>query len=546
MNDISIVSPMSQGAAYVAAPLSSAQIGALALQHLRGVIAIDSASDERSESIPSTPGQITLARHVASFMEGYGATVEMDDFANVIATLPGRGLGATQAPIAFMVHLDTARGTDATDDLTLVPAWQGAELSYSKNPGLSVSVANYPLLSGFVGHDVVHGPGDAPIGLDDKLGLTHLMTLASLLHRTETIDHPPILLIGRPDEEIGRMAAIEGLALTLAERGVAFGYTVDGILGYEVNVENFNAAAAKLTFTPAPGATCTALPLGLNLVIGGVNTHGCTAKAEGHRPATRLAAELLSLCAAEGLTVEVRHFISDSLRDCDGVLDLAIADQATLERVTALAQSVVGPHFPRGASLVTKAGDPTHNNGPLAQATAAGLAFIGQFLNSDAITPIAAEASDGRQGYSQPYRLIPAGDQVIVDVRIRDFDTAGLAARVAHVSQMATDFPAEILIENTDQYVNMAPRLADRPELVTWPIVAAAELGQTAQKLPIRGGTGVDPFLDAGVPVANLGTGYFAPESEKELTSVQEMAGHAQWLFRLVQTVAHARTSAIC
>ena len=58
---------------------------------------------------------------------------------------------------------------------------------------------------------------------------------------------------------------------------------------------------------------------------------------------------------------------------------------------------------------------------------------------------------------------------------------------------------------------------------------------QDVRILPIRGGTGVDPFLDKGVAVANLGTGYFAPESEKELTSLQNLAGHARWLVALVQ-----------
>ena len=58
--------------------------------------------------------------------------------------------------------------------------------------------------------------------------------------------------------------------------------------------------------------------------------------------------------------------------------------------------------------------------------------------------------------------------------------------------------------------------------------------------MPIRGGTGVDPFLDNGVSIGNLGTGYFAPESEKELTSLQTMAAHARWLLALVH---HAATT---
>jgi di/tripeptidase len=75
---------------------------------------------------------------------------------------------------------------------------------------------------------------------------------------------------------------------------------------------------------------------------------------------------------------------------------------------------------------------------------------------------------------------------------------------------------------------------------VDWPREAAAALGQQAPVLPIRGGTGVDPFLERGIPVANLGTGYFAPESEKEFTSLQLMARHALWLTLLVQRLRTA------
>lgn len=524
------------------------KLGAIALAHLRGVIAIDSASDERSDSIPSTPGQAVLANHVGAFFTSCGASVEIDDYANIIATLPGSGRGVDQAPIAFMVHLDTARGTNATDALTLVRGWDGTSLSFTENPDLAVSVANYPSLSLFLGHDVVHGPGDAPIGLDDKLGLTHLMSLASLLSGGEPVDHPPLLFIGRPDEEIGRMAAIEGLALTLAERGVEFGYTVDGILPFEVNVENFNAASAKITF--APRAITLKGSLGLALSLGGVNTHGCTAKAEGHRPATRFATELLARLKDANLPVEVAGFVSDTLRDCDGVLTLAVPNDDVAAQVATLAEAVIAPHRPRGASLLVAAvplaemvtDADTDLDLAAAGATADALAFIGAFLNSDGVHPIAAEDSEGREGYSQPYRLHPVDGGAVVDIRLRDFDTDGLIARQRHVEVVAAACeiqPVEVLL--ADQYVNMAPRLADRSDLVTWPMEAAHALGERAEKLPIRGGTGVDPFLDAGVPVANLGTGYFAPESEKELTSVQSMAGHATWLYSLVQRIAHAR-----
>ena len=97
---------------------------------------------------------------------------------------------------------------------------------------------------------------------------------------------------------------------------------------------------------------------------------------------------------------------------------------------------------------------------------------------------------------------------------------------------------ASATLRISQQYVNMGPVLADYPELVDYATAALVPLGEPAVHAPIRGGTGVDPFLDQGIPVANLGTGYFAPESEKELTSRQNIARHALWLTYLVQAVA--------
>lgn len=507
-------------------------LGPLSLAHLEQVVAIDSASDERSDTVPSTPGQTALADALAAFFGDLGATVERDDFANVIATFPGRGEKAEAPPLALMVHLDTARGTAALPTLNVLKGWQGDRIPYPENDGLQVSVESYPALSTYVGHDVVYGSGAAPFGLDDKLGLTHLMTLARLLHDHPEIPHPTLLIIGRPDEEIGREEALLGLAKSLAERGVKTGFTIDGLLPYEINVENFNAAAAAVTF---PSEARTGGPWQVTAQINGVNTHGATAKAEGHRPATRLTTEILTALGAAQARVIPTGFVCDPLRDCDAAVtfNLNAASASEAQALTAELQAAVAkvmdPHLCRGASYAV--GEPTEAPVLFDGATADALAFIGGFLNSGGVSPLSAEDSDGRQGYTQPYRIEPVAGGVRVDLRIRDFEPAGLKARKDHI---AGQIPEGASATFTDQYENMAPRMADRPDLVSWPRAAAEAAGVDAEVLPIRGGTGVDPFLDAGTMVGNLGTGYFAPESEKELTSLQCMAGHARWLLALV------------
>jgi tripeptide aminopeptidase len=317
---------------------------------------------------------------------------------------------------------------------------------------------------------------------------------------------------------------VVGLAQLFAERGVRFGYTVDGILPFEVNVENFNAAGASVTFPSRPARALPGGTVAMRARIGGVNTHGATAKAEGHRAAPRLAAEWFVAVSPEDAVFT--GFTSDALRDCDAVVTLRVAPGAE-DRVRAALDAVMGPHRPRGASWSLEHADPGEADGAVEDM----LHWIGTFYASNPGFILPCEDSAGRDGYSHPYRARPVAGGLRLDVRIRDFDPDGLARRVAHVRALAGNRP----FEAKDQYVNMGPRLAAHPELVELARKAAATVGIPIQIVPIRGGTGVDPFLDRGVPVANLGTGYFAPESEKELTSRQMMARHVAWLYALAQ-----------
>ncbi len=549
------VAPDAIASAVVNAAGQAAPIDLLSLvfDTLQALVAHDSASDERSTTIPSTPGQRKLGAWIADTMRSFGAAVEIDAHGNVLGALPGSGAGAKAPPIAMMAHLDTARGTVATPALRRVAGWRGDRVPYTDNAAMQVDIATYPSLAAFCGQTLVHGEGRAPFGLDDKLGLTEILTLGAWL-AAEGGDRPPLLLIARPDEEIGCMAAVEGLSEALRDRGVRLGWTIDGIAPFEINVENFDAAMVRVSL---PEATMTAaatmgaaadVPLrtGLRLSIGGVNTHGATAKAEGHRPATRLAAELLGALDAAGLGPEFVApcaFGSDSERDCDGVLDLGVAASAPADaeaRVAACAEAIIAPHRPRGASL----GLLSFEGGGgwrMSHAVTAALRLVRDVLADPTVLPVAAEDSDGRQGYSQPFRILPIDGGVRLDVRLRDFDPALLDQRAATV---AARCPAGAGFERVDQYINMGPQLRGVSALIEWPEAAARRLGLPTVVQPIRGGTGVDPFLSRGVAIGNLGTGYFAPESEKELTSLEMAAAHVRWLAALIAIAATAGAEA--
>ena len=493
-------------------------LGELSLAHLEAVVAIDSQSDEASSTIPTTEGQKVLGDHLATFYRSLGAEVSRDDAANVIASFPGRGRGVDRPPLALMIHMDTARGTAAVPDLQRCVAWDGSRVDYPRNASIQVDLETYPAAAEFEGQTLIHGPGDAPFGLDDKLGLAHCMTLAKNLPP----DHPPLIFIARPDEEVGRMEAIVGLAAELARRGVKWGYTVDGILPFEINVENFNAAGASVFFEHGPIALEGVIRA---LLIGGVNTHGATAKAEGHRSATRLAAEIALVAGDAAVPLA---FESDALRDCDAKTAWVVSDDAAFK---AAVDAVIGPHVKRGASWRF---DDAEMNGSPSCATRDALHWIASFHASNPGFTLPCEDSEARDGYTAIYRARRQGSGIRVDLRIRDFDAQMLARRIAHVREEAGSRP----FESHAQYVNMGPRIAEFPELERWARRACENLDLPVRVSPIRGGTGVDPFLDAGIPVANVGTGYFAPESEKEFTSVEMMGRHALWLRELVSIVA--------
>ena len=316
---------------------------------------------------------------------------------------------------------------------------------------------------------------------------------------------------------------------------------------YEINVENFNASQAAIRFEgdaddEPPGSP--EFDAFFSLRLGGVNTHGCTAKAEGYRAATRLCAELVELLVRLGWApdrIAPVRFASDELRDCDAQVHFGVApgvDPQEADRVLREAvAAIVDPHAPRGASWRVEPSGPVDVGA--ASATWSMLDYVASLIADNAGFPVLAEESDGHQGYSNPYRARPDGTTVLLDVRVRDFLGEGLLAREAHLASLLSDDATMTIVQ---QYANMASRMVQRADLVSWPAAAARTLGIDAEVLPIRGGTGVDPFLDQGVPIANLGTGYFAPESEKELTTIQHMVGHAKWLFALVQVIAAARS----
>ncbi len=521
-------------------PLS--EITELGTRNLRRIVAMDSQSDERSESIPSTEGQRQLSAELAHFFAGLGLATSTDAYANLLVTIPASA-GFVAPKLALLIHMDTCRGTCATSALTVVPTWDGARIPFADNRRLEVSLARYPETRCFLGEDVLCGPGRAPFGLDDKLGLAELMTLAQVLVAEPEIPHGELVLICRPDEEIGRMAAVESLAEQLADSGVRYGYTVDGIGPFEVQVENFEAARARVSIDGKPLPWTAPVTRRIDVRVFGCKSHGATAKAEGYLNATVLVPRALELLGQPESTIPI-GFQSDIESEVNADVSFLMggADDAELERqeaqLLATLTELTAPHSWRGAGIEVLRRAPHAGPAPTDEVVQL-VRLLLATLASQGPSPLLSEESEGRQGYSNPCFVQQEAGGLCLEFRLRAFDPEELRARERHVCELCAASGLSATVEQ--QYKNMAPALAPYPELVHWARDAAAACGVVAQELPIRGGTGVDPFLAKGIPIANLGTGYFAPESEKELTSRQKIGQHVLWLVHIVQQIAASK-----
>lgn len=207
--------------------------------------AVDSQSDERGNTSPSTAIQLDLARMLAGELADIGAAdVQITDYGAVLATIPG---SVPDAPVlGLLAHMDTAPAFNATGVKPRVTrGYNGGAISFPDAPALVLSPEVSPHLGEKLGHDIITASGLTLLGADDKAGIAILMTMARHLLANPGLPHGTIRLAFTPDEEIGR-----GVDKRLpADLGAAFAYTLDGGAVGELEFETFSADGAVVTIT---------------------------------------------------------------------------------------------------------------------------------------------------------------------------------------------------------------------------------------------------------------------------------------------------------
>lgn len=205
-------------------------------------IAMDTQSDERSRSCPSTPGQKKLACALVEELTLLGAQdANADKNGYVTATIPGNA----EAPvIGFIAHLDTSPDVSGKGvHARCVRGYDGGDIVLSAEDGRVLSPSRFPDLRAYVGQDLIVTDGTTLLGADDKAGVAEIMTMAETLLTDPTIRHGTIRIGFTPDEEIGRGANLFDVAGFCAQ----YAYTVDGGALGELEYENFNAANARVS-----------------------------------------------------------------------------------------------------------------------------------------------------------------------------------------------------------------------------------------------------------------------------------------------------------
>lgn len=206
----------------------------------------DTQSSEDASGTPSTPGQMVLARHLYYELKDMGLEeVYLDEYGYLYATLPANTEKKDVPTIGFIAHMDTAPDMSGKDvKARIEPSYQGGDIILSKEDGIILSPKDFPELLSHVGEDLIVTDGHTLLGADDKAGIAEIVSAVAYLQEHPEIAHGKIRIAFNPDEEIGLGAH----KFDVDRFGCQWAYTMDGGEVGELEYENFNAAAAKITF----------------------------------------------------------------------------------------------------------------------------------------------------------------------------------------------------------------------------------------------------------------------------------------------------------
>jgi len=205
-------------------------------------VAVDTQSDENSESQPSSAKQLNLLAMLRDELVEMGVEATLDEYGYVMGTIPSNCPHDIPA-VGFIAHVDTSPDASGADiKPQIIENYDGGDIPLKGVEGLSLKVADFPELLEYKGQTIITTDGTTLLGADDKAGVAEIMDAVQYVVEHPEFKHGEIKIGFTPDEEIGRGVA----KFDVAKFGAEYAYTMDGGRIGELEYENFNAASATV------------------------------------------------------------------------------------------------------------------------------------------------------------------------------------------------------------------------------------------------------------------------------------------------------------
>ena len=205
-------------------------------------VSIDTQSDENSESQPSAAKELDLLKLLCKELNDMGVEATLDEYGYVMGTIPSN-IDKKVPAIGFIAHVDTSPDASGKDvKPQIISNYDGGDIELKGMPGLALKPSEFPELLNHKGETLITTDGTTLLGADDKAGVAEIMNAVQYIVEHPEFKHGEIKIGFTPDEEIGRGV----VKFDVKRFGADYAYTMDGGEIGELELENFNAASAKI------------------------------------------------------------------------------------------------------------------------------------------------------------------------------------------------------------------------------------------------------------------------------------------------------------
>ncbi|HLX93974.1 MAG TPA: hypothetical protein VKR32_19960, partial [Puia sp.] len=139
-------------------------------------VQIDTQSDPRSNTFPSTEKQKDLGRTLVEELKDLGVTdAEMDEFGYVYGTIPANTEKSIPV-ICLCAHMDTSPDCSGRNVKPLIhSSYNGDDIVLPDDPLQIITTREHPYLAQKIGEDIITASGHTLLGADDKAGIAIIM-----------------------------------------------------------------------------------------------------------------------------------------------------------------------------------------------------------------------------------------------------------------------------------------------------------------------------------------------------------------------------------